>query len=73
MGRAMWITRADAVDMYARFFLARYGELALKRASARAQSLAVVGDFEGQRIWNEVAEVIDTKQNRSEAAPHFVQ
>lgn len=70
----MWITRADAVEMYARFCLARYGEVAPQRVSAKAKSLAETGDVEGERIWNEVATVIQRKLETEgkEVSPHFI-
>lgn len=70
----MWITRADAVEMYARFCLARYGEIAQQRVSAKAKYLAETGDTEGERIWNEVAAVIQRRMETQgrEFTPHFI-
>lgn len=57
----MRFTRADAVEMYARFCLSRYGELATKRVATRAKNLAVSGDLEGEKIWNEVGQAIQKR------------
>jgi hypothetical protein len=71
-GCAMWITRSEAVEMYARFCLARYGELAPARVSAKAKYLAENGDAEGERIWNEVGGVIQRKlEAASGTSPQF--
>ena len=54
----MWITQGEAIEMYARFCRARYGPDAIMTVKAKANSLAKTGDVEGQKAWDEVAEVI---------------
>lgn len=51
----MWITREDAVTMYAKFCRAHYGYNAYQRVRNRAEQLAKKGDLEGEKVWNEVA------------------
>ena len=53
------ITADEAVEMYARFLVARYGRPASKRARERAISLRRDGDAQGYEIWNKVAETVD--------------
>jgi len=61
----MWVTRHDAIEMYARFCCAHYGTAAEETVRARAKDLERRGDLEGQRVWNEVAEEIE-KLKRAE-------
>lgn len=51
----MWITHEDAVVMYAKFCRAHYGFNAHQKVKNRAKQLAENGDFEGEKIWNQVA------------------
>ncbi|MEJ0078099.1 MAG: hypothetical protein WDO17_22190 [Alphaproteobacteria bacterium] len=60
----MWVTSGQAAEIYARFCRARYGSEALTVAKKRALELRRVGDIEGERIWNKVAEEIDPAQAR---------
>lgn len=55
----MWITTDEAVEMYARFLMARHGRMASKLARDKAGSLQSKGDDGGHKIWNEVADVVD--------------
>ena len=56
----MWVvTRAEAIEMYARFWTARYETNASGSARKMASSLESNGDREGNEIWREVADAID--------------
>ena len=55
----MWATRKDAVVMYAKFCRAPYGFNAYQKVTNRAKQLAQNGDFEGEKVWNEVAAEIE--------------
>lgn len=55
----MWITREDAVVMYAQFCRAHYGSNAYNKVKDRAEQLAHNGDLEGEKIWNQVAAEIE--------------
>jgi hypothetical protein len=55
----MWVTSEQAAEIYARFCRARYGSEALTIAKKRASELRRLGDTEGERIWNKVADEID--------------
>ena len=63
----MWITREDAVVMYANFCRAHYGFNAYQKVKERAKQLAHDGDIEGEKIWNQVAAEIEKapQQNRT--------
>lgn len=56
------ITKVQAVEMYARFWATRYGSIASSSARKMAKSLELKGDYEGLKVWNEVADVIDKQQ-----------
>ena len=58
----MWIGTEDAVKIYARFLCAHDGAGAVAKARHRAQHLKRVGDLEGDRVWNDVAEAIKERQ-----------
>ena len=59
-GLRMWMpTKADAVEIYARFWGSRYGHTAGFSAREMAASLKNKGDLEGHKVWSEVADVID--------------
>lgn len=55
----MWITNDQAAEIYARFCKARYGTEAIKIIRARIAELRKLGDVEGERIWNQVAEKVE--------------
>jgi hypothetical protein len=59
----MWPSLEDAVEMYARFLIARHGSGASGYARKTAGSLENEGDHEGHKIWNEVADIIDRRQS----------
>ncbi len=54
----MWLTIEDAIEIYARFCLSRFGEDAIEKVAARARHLERNGDIEGGRVWDEVAREI---------------
>ena len=58
----MLVTRNDAIEMYARFCVARYGTNAAKRVRTQATRLGKKGDLDGEKIWKEVAVKIEIKQ-----------
>ena len=60
----MWITQQDAIEMYARFCRAHYGAAAGETVKATARKLEKQGDYDGKRVWNEVAAEIE-RQERS--------
>jgi len=66
-GLVMWITHRDAVVMYAKFCRAHYGFNAQQRVKTRARELAQNGDFDGEKIWNEVAAELENTSQRSTA------
>jgi hypothetical protein len=55
----MRITREEAVEMYARYWMARHKQDASKLARKVATSLEHSGDYDGHKIWNELAHTID--------------
>src|SRR5262249_31330777 len=61
----MWITREEAVVMYANFCRAHYGFNAHQKVEERAKQLAQDGDLEGEKIWNQVA-ALKKRLNRIE-------
>jgi hypothetical protein len=63
----MWITREDAVEMYAKFCRAHYGFNAYQKVKNRAEQLAQSGDFEGERIWNQVASELEKTSQKNRA------
>jgi hypothetical protein len=65
-GETMWIGTEDAVKIYARFCCAHDGAAAVSKARHRAQQLKRVGDLEGHRVWNAVAEAIRERQHMSD-------
>jgi hypothetical protein len=59
----MWMpTKAEAVEMYARFWAGRYGSTASSSARKMASRLERKGDLDGHKIWNEVADAIDRRE-----------
>jgi hypothetical protein len=63
----MWISREDAVVMYANFCCAHYGFNAYQKVKERAKQLAHYGDFDGEKIWNQVAAEIEKAPQRNRA------
>jgi hypothetical protein len=61
----MWLTKEDAVEMYARFLVARHGLAASRVARERAAWFRASGDADGHVIYNQVADNIDRRQSRS--------
>ena len=55
----MWITREEAIVMYAKFCRSHYEFNAYQKVKERASQLADDGDFEGEKIWNQVAAEIE--------------
>ena len=51
----MWITRDEALDMYAHFWASRYGDTAVQTAKETAKDHERRGDLEGLDVWNEIA------------------
>jgi len=70
MSDTWFVTKGDAIEMYARFFSARYKRTAAKRARETADQLKRKGDESGYVIWNEVAEIIDHRSNPDRYNPH---
>ena len=62
--RVMWVTTEQAAEIYARFCRARYGGEAFMVARKRASELRKVGDADGERVWNMVAEHIRPAEAR---------
>jgi len=61
----MWLTKEDAVEMYARFLVARHGLAASSVARERAAWFQAAGDADGHLIYHQVADNIDRRQSRS--------
>ena len=61
----MQITTDQAVEIFARYYVARLGKTASRRARSRAKTLQKRGDTEGQNIWNRVADEIEKKKPRA--------
>jgi len=57
----MWITKDEAVDMYARFFAARFGAVASRVARETAAKLHLKGDSEGHVVWSRVADAVERR------------
>lgn len=55
----MWITNDQAAEIYARFCKARYGTEAIDVIRTRIAELRKLGDAEGERIWNLVAQNVE--------------
>ena len=56
----MWVpTQDEAVLIYAQFLKARHGTGASNLARKTAKSLQDVGDMEGHKVWNAVADAVD--------------
>jgi len=65
----MWtITKAEAIEMYARFWTARYGITASGSARRMAKSFESKGDRAGNEAWTQVAEAIDRRQHEHRQA-----
>jgi len=61
----MWLTKEDAIEMYARFLVAHHGPGASRLARKRAAWFQANGDAEGGRIFNQVADNIDDRVLKS--------
>jgi hypothetical protein len=71
MDLCMWIpTKAEAVEMYARFWASRYGHSANVSAREMAASLKKKGDFEGHKVWNQVADAVDRLEQNKRRPTH---
>ena len=57
----MRICREEAVEMYARFWIAHHKQNASSLAREVATTLEHGGDRDGYKIWNEVADAIDRR------------
>lgn len=56
----MWApTRNEPVEMFARHFEARYRSGSAMRARRTAAAMKAKGDYDGHKIWNDVADMID--------------
>jgi len=56
----MWMpTKSEAVEIYARYWAARFGTTASRSARKMATSLEQMGDADGHKVWNNVAEAIE--------------
>lgn len=55
----MWITSNEAVEMFARYYKARFRARAGTLARQRAAELEASGDMEGERVWTAVSQKID--------------
>ena len=64
----MWINTDEAIKIYARFCRAHDGTGAIKKVRSRAQHLKRIGDVEGHRVWNEVANQIKEEQQPDQEA-----
>jgi len=57
----MWITKDEAVEMYARFLAARFGAAASRAARETAAKLQSKGDSEGHVVWSRVADAVERR------------
>ena len=65
----MWIpTEAEAIEMFARHFMARHGSGAATRAKEAAADLKRHGDIKGYDIWSRVAERVEIMQSTPKSA-----
>jgi len=61
----MWIpTEDEAVEMYARFLIARYGRAAARHARRTAEKLQSREDFQGYAIWSRVADAVESRATK---------
>jgi hypothetical protein len=58
-----WINLDEAIEIYARFCRARFGDMAMGKVRTRAMELRRAGDLEGGRVWDEVAKELDRLEN----------
>jgi len=59
----MWLpTKPETIEMYARFWMARYGHSASSSARKMAKSLREIDDPGGEEAWNAVADAIERRQ-----------
>jgi hypothetical protein len=62
----MWIpTQDEAVEMYARFLIARHRRGAARHARTTADKLLSRGDSHGYAIWNRVADAVEHRDAKS--------
>jgi hypothetical protein len=67
----MWMpTKTEAVEMYARFWAARYGHTASVSAREMAISFKMKGDLEGHKVWIEVADTIERLRQEKRQTTH---
>ena len=59
----MWVTTDEAVEMYARFCKARYGDKAKFVVEEKAAELRRSGDTEGEHVWTKVKRRIEARTN----------
>jgi len=58
----MWMpTQDEAVEIYAHFLAARHGGAASHIARTTADKLKTEGDFDGQMVWNLVADAVESR------------
>ena len=57
----MWVTTDQAVEIYARFCTARYGNNAVSVIDEKMTELRSAGDAEGERVWTRVKRKIEIK------------
>ena len=58
----MWITKYEAIEMYARILVARHGAaLAGWMARETAAKLQLKGDNEGHVVWSRVADAVERR------------
>jgi hypothetical protein len=60
----MWITPEQAIEMFARYCRARFGNAAVEQVRAKAEAMQKRGDVEGCRVWNQVADEIEKTKSR---------
>ena len=58
----MWISRHEAVAIFARYCRARFGRSSSLHVRARAQALKRRGDIEGHQVWDRVADEIEKQE-----------
>jgi len=63
----MWFpTQDEAVEMYARFLVARHRRAAGQYARKTANKLQIKGDIAGHAIWNRVADAVERRPEKSD-------
>ena len=65
VGFAMWFpTQDEAVQLYARFLVARHGSGAVRHARRTAERLQAEGDHAGHAIWSRVADAVEQSKSK---------